>query len=123
MDGWPMPNELPRDATIKSVLGSLGKREDYILCVLKHMRLCEAKHGPAYVRIGVTGTGQYPCHKIVYDHASGAEVLFEAYDEDRPFTDVEVGTRDWSSARMSHDQVKDLLGHVRGYAPGRRSFS
>ena len=75
---------------------------------------CSRQHGNAYVRIGITGLGTYPSHKVIYTDSKGDEILFEAYAERTPFTE-NIGIHNWSSARMSVEEVKVLLGEIRGF--------
>jgi hypothetical protein len=76
---------------------------------------CRSKHGNAHVRIGITGTGRFPSHKIVYASADGAETLFCAYAERTHFTET-IHEHTWSSNRMSLDEVRALLGEM-SYVP------
>ena len=75
---------------------------------------CFKQHGDAYVRIGITGLGTHPSHKIVYTGTNGSEALFKAYAERTPFTE-NLHTHTWSSARMSIEEVKTFLGEIRGF--------
>jgi len=109
---------LAKDSTIRDVLNTLLKPEEYVRVVIGHMSACRRKHKNSFVRIGITGRGKIPSHKVVYDDPSGIEVLYKAYGEETEFTDVEVRISTWSTARMSYDDVGMLLGEIRGYKPG-----
>ena len=102
------------DSTIRDVQPTLGAPEEYVRVVLGHLSACFKQHGNAYVRIGITGSGAFPSHKVVYTNADGGEVLFKAYAERTPF-DTEIHIHTWSSARMSVKEVQTLLGEIRGF--------
>ena len=107
---------LKSDVTIRDVVATLGDKEEYTRVVLEHLMACQAKYGKgnAHVRIGITGTGQFPSHKVVYDDSDGVEALFDAYAERTRFTEnIQIHT--WSTERMSVDQVRALLGEMRGF--------
>ena len=105
---------LKPDSTIRDVRPILAAPDEYIRVVLGHLMACFRQHGNAYVRIGITGLGTHPSHKIVYTDPKGDEMLFKAYAERTPFTE-NIQTHTWSSARMSVEEVKTLLGEVRGF--------
>lgn len=107
---------LARDATIADVLPTLQKPEDYVRTILSNLSVCKREHGNALVRIGVTGTGQVPYHKITYVEPDGSEQLFAAFDGKHRFQGVEVGAAAWSTSGMDFVEVQGLLGKIRGYA-------
>lgn len=109
-----MATKLAPDATIADVLPTLQKPEQYVRVVLANMSACKRIHGNGLVRIGVTGLGQVPYHKISYV-ADGEEVLFDAFDGKHRFDGVEVGTSRWSTATMTFEAVQSLLGDIRGF--------
>jgi hypothetical protein len=107
---------LKPDVTIRDVVSTLADKEEYTRVVLEHLMACQSKHGKgnAHVRIGITGTGQFPSHKVIYDDPEGVETLFDAYAERTRFTEnIQVHT--WSTERMSVDEVRSLLGERRGF--------
>jgi hypothetical protein len=110
---------LKTDDTIRDVLPTLADKEEYTRIVLEHLMACQSKHGKgnAHVRIGITGTGRFPSHKVTYDDPDGVEILFGAYAERNRFTEnIQVHT--WSAARMSVEEVRVLLGELRGFKRG-----
>ena len=111
---------LAKDATIKTVVPTLLKPEEYVRVVIGHMSACRLKHKNAFVRIGITGQGKIPSHKVVYDDLTACEILYKAYGEETEFTDTEIHISTWSSARMAYDEVSRLLGEMRGYKPARQ---
>lgn len=112
-----MASKLAPDATIADVVTTLQKPEEYVRVVLANMSACKRIHGNAMVKIGITGLGQVPYHKISYVAPGGDEELFDAFDGKHRFEGVEVGTARWSTATMSFEEVQTLLADIRGYTP------
>jgi ribulose bisphosphate carboxylase small subunit len=113
----PIYKDIRKDATIREVLPTLLRKEEYLRVVIGHMSECKKQHQNAFVRIGVTGQGKVPSHKIVYDNPDGKETFFKAWGEETLFTDVKIHESTWSTARMSWEEVRDLLGEIRGFKP------
>ncbi len=109
---------LKSDSTIRDVQSTLAKPDEYVRVVLGHMMSCFKQHGNAYVRIGITGHGTHPSHKIVYTGPEGEEALFGAFGERLPFTDNIIHVNTWSTARMSTAEVREFLGEMRGWKGG-----
>ncbi len=111
-----MPTKpLKKDATLNDVVDTLLQPEDHVRRVLSTLSACRMAHGNASVRIGITGQGKIPAHKVVYADDSGKEVMFGAYDQDRPFTDVAIHEDTWSTKTMTFTEVQALLGQMRGF--------
>lgn len=83
---------LASDATIADVVPTLQNPEEYLRVVLQNMFDCNQKHSRVLVRIGITGTGQVPYHKVSFIDPDGLENVYAAYDGKHPFKDA--GTRD-----------------------------
>jgi len=66
------------------------------------------------VRIGITGTGQEPSHKVVYHDPNGEEVTVEAFGGRVPF-ETPLQTHAWSAVAMTFADVQKLLGEIRGF--------
>jgi hypothetical protein len=110
---------LKSDATIRDVQTTLDDPEEYVRVVLAHMMACTRAHGNARVRIGITGRGIVPHHKVTHTGPNATEDLFEAYDGDNKFTDVMVRNgQTWSSASMSVKATRSLLGELRSIKKG-----
>lgn len=110
----PVPTKaLPLDATIDDVRDSLERPDEYVRVVLGNMSACRRKHGNAHVRIGVTGAGKVPYHKITYQYDK-SEQLYDAFDGVSPFA-VAPDDLNWSTKSMSFDDVRNLLGEIRGF--------
>jgi hypothetical protein len=113
-----MASQLKPDATIADVAQTLLEPEEYVRVVLGNMHACKQKHKDAIVRIGITGQGKVPSHKVTY-RDNGDEKLFGAYDGRNPFTDVQIHTDTWSSNFMTYQEVQNLLGSLRGWKGGK----
>lgn len=55
---------LPQGSTISDVRHTLAQPERYVRVVLSNIVGAEREHGPVVVRIGVTGTGQFPHYRL-----------------------------------------------------------
>ncbi len=113
-----MASKLKPDATIEDVIRTLLDPEEYVRVVLGNMQACRQKHGDTIVRIGVTGQGKVPSHKVTF-REDGEERLFGAYDGRNAFTDVQIHTNTWSTNAMTFGEVQNLLGDLRGWKPKR----
>ncbi|TPJ34266.1 hypothetical protein [Mesorhizobium sp. B2-6-5] len=104
---------LASDATLRTVLPTLQKPEGHVRQILENMSACNKKHGNAYVRIGITGTGKVPYHQVSYLDPSGQHVVYGSFDGKNPFQES-PDPRGWSSERMARADVMKLLGEIRG---------
>jgi hypothetical protein len=107
--------ELSKDATLEDVLPTLLKPENHVRVVLKTMQACRRDHGNAHVRIGITGEGKVPYHKVTYFDAPNSEQLFGAYDGQHEARNVTIHESTWSCKSSSFEEVQALLGRIRGY--------
>ena len=114
-----MASKLASNTTIADLLPTLQRPEEYVRVVLANMHACKRVHGNAMVKVGITGSGQVPYHKITFFTAEGSEELFDAFDGKHRFKGVEVGTASWSTENLSFDQVQALLGSIRGFTSNR----
>jgi hypothetical protein len=81
------------------------------------MRQCNAVHGNASIRIGITGTGQKPYYRVTYLSPTGNEQIFGSfYDNHDPLENGFVETDNWSTEPMAFDEVlnfyADAIGHT-----------
>jgi hypothetical protein len=113
------PQALNKDATLADVLTTLVQPEAYLCAVLGNLSRCRMTHGNASVKIGITGQGKYPSHKVLYADAAGQEATYGAFDHDRPFTDVNIQVHTWSTAAMTFAEVQAILGEIRGFKQKR----
>jgi hypothetical protein len=108
--------KLPSNATIKTVWDSrLQSPQKWLTEVLSHMEECRSRYGNAHVRIGVTGLGITPFHKVTFRDASG-EPTYGAWDRTAPFDPLR--SPDWSTESMSLDEVRDFQKQQQPRPPG-----
>ncbi|MCC6918169.1 MAG: hypothetical protein IT548_03140 [Alphaproteobacteria bacterium] len=109
---------LPSDATIATVWPTLTHQRDYVANTRHKAGQCAKMHGNAYVRIGVTGSGQKPCYRIFYLTPDGAEKIFGSYwDNHSPLDNERAINTNWSTAAMSFAQLDALM--LEKHGPGR----
>ena len=112
-----MPADLPRNSTLRELKPTLLNAESFVRRVLGVMLREKRTHGPVVIRLGITGTGKAPNYRI--EDAGGTAVLaidganHEAWSEGAKFEEPE----NWSSATMSEQDIKDLIGEIRPYSP------
>jgi hypothetical protein len=78
------------------------------------MNPCFVKHGNARVRIGITGEGKIPYHKVTFMSADGHEQFYDAFAGESRFQGVKVLENTWSTGFMTYEDVQALLGKLRG---------
>ena len=126
---------LARNATIADVRDDLVKPERYVRLVLSNIVAAEREHGPVVVRIGVTGTGQFPHYRIdrrdrheIFDSELTVDIPFQTINgrNHQPLAIVPEGEeadilRDehWSNGDMTREEVMTLLGEIRRKGPRR----
>lgn len=106
------------DETIIEAVGGLHNPSAYLGGVLVHMRSCALAHGNAFLRLGVTGTGQYPCYRVIYQK-SGMENIFGSFVDSHksipePYNKVVPG--DWSTSATEINEVIALATSLDGPA-------
>jgi hypothetical protein len=85
------------------------------------MRQCNAVHGNAAIRIGITGSGQKPYYRVNYVSAAGNEHIFGSFhDNHDPLENGFVETSNWSSRSMTFDEVLDFYACAIGHT-GKRT--
>jgi hypothetical protein len=121
---------LATDITLADVVAAhtLGRPLDYVRGVLENLHFATRKHGSVFVRLGITGTGQYPHYRIdslerrkgVFDDREHDHFMaLEAYNgrNHRPLVregeEVDI-LRDehWSTRGMAHPDVQALFRSV-----------
>lgn len=111
-----MPPRIDSDSTIETVWPHLSHQRAYVAGVLDKMRKCAKEHGNAFVKIGVTGTGQKPYYRVFYKiNEEKKEIWGSFYDNHEPLENGFVETNNWSSASMSYQAVSDFLADKIGY--------
>jgi hypothetical protein len=114
-------NTIAADSTLEDVQATLLDPEKHVRNVLLTMGDCRKEHGNAHVRIGVTGEGKTPYHKVIYFDAEGREHLFGSYDGLKKDENYQVHEATWSTRSSSYDDVRQLLGRIRGFLPKKPS--
>jgi hypothetical protein len=74
-----MPDILPADATIASLVHELNEPKKYIEGVFAHMWECRREFGSVLVRVGITGTGKAPHYQIEYASKRGETAIYGIY--------------------------------------------
>ncbi|MCZ4346443.1 hypothetical protein [Devosia neptuniae] len=100
-----MQDKLQRTDTIETVWPRLTHQRKYVATVRHRMEQCAKIHGNASVKIGITGSGQKPCYRIIYLKAGEEQVFGSYWDMHDP---LEVGaamTANWSDAAMTFDEL------------------
>lgn len=111
---------IPSDSTLEDVRGTLIDAERHVATVLGTMSPCKKQHGNAHVRIGVTGEGKVPYHKVVFFDGEGKEQLYAAFDGRNKNELYTVHEKTWSTRSMSFAEVQFLLGDIRGFKTANR---
>lgn len=115
LGGEPMKSIIEPDATIEDVVPTLTTPKEYVRAIVSTMVPCFQKHGNATVRIGITGEGKMPFHKISFVGKDGKVEVFGAYSGESVFQDVKIHENTWSTSSMTYDEVRELLGKLRGW--------
>lgn len=112
----PKTTTLPADSTLASIWQKLHDPDAYVRGVL--LALLERDAERAGVRIGISGTGQYPCYQIMRpDGPHGGYLPGERYNDNHtPFTNASISETAWSNKTMCLREVWELFGVVRGWA-------
>lgn len=109
------------DSTIETVWPHLTHQKPYVSGALQKMRQCNAAHGNATIKIGITGTGQRPYYRVSYVSAPESERIFGSfYDNHDPLENGFVETNNWSSRSMTFEEVLGFYANAIGYA-GKRA--
>jgi hypothetical protein len=107
------------DATFRDVLPRLSNPDECLRIAVGQLSDCHRQRGNSGLRMGVTGTGQWPSIKVIYQDEEGRERIFGAYSARIPFSDTQVQEGStWSTTVMSYKAVRDLLGDVRSAQGG-----
>ena len=105
-----MPRKLPSDATLEWVWPHLAHQTEYVSGLLHKMKQCTKENGTAFVRIGVTGTGQKPYYRIFSRNPeSRFEIIYGSfYDNHQELENGFAATNNWSSSNMSVELVEQF---------------
>jgi hypothetical protein len=114
-----MANQLQPDATIAASLPATGK-EEFVRQIVGNMAKCQRLHGATRVRIGVTGAGAAPYHRVSYfDADTGVETPYGAFVGATPFKNLTKvnETDNWSTSFSTLPEIQALLGELRNFKP------
>jgi len=105
-----VPKKIAPDSTIATVWPHLTHQRDYVAGARHKAHLCNEQHGNAFVKIGVTGSGQKPCYRVFYKTADGVEEIFGSYwDTHEPLDNEHAINTNWSTAAMTYEEVDALM--------------
>ena len=111
--------QLAQDATLEDVAGTLLDPQKHVLNILHTMDECRREGHEPLVRIGVTGEGKAPYHKLTFIDENGQEQLYGSYYGRNRDEKYQMHQSTWSEKTMTRDEVAELLGRLRGYKPGQ----
>nr|CAD6611373.1 hypothetical protein RKHAN_02390 [Rhizobium sp. Khangiran2] len=122
--------KLSHDAVISDVIPTLMSPVEYVRAVFHNVHEFRKQHGSGFVRIGITGRGKAPHYRIepdfelggfLDDIIEGGEAVAKHYSafDGRSHTRLEWGMDElrnehWSQGKMSYEEIRDLLGYLRG---------
>ena len=97
----------------------LTHQRDYVAGARHKAKQCYDQHGNAFVKIGVTGSGQKSCYRVFYTETGGSEVIFGSYwDTHDPLDNEQAINTNWSTAAMTFEEVHTLM--VEKHSPPSR---
>lgn len=107
--------KLSKNATLRDVRALLANPEDFVRKAFGVIRTAWKEDNGVTLRLGITGTGQFPNYRI--ESSGGIPILALDGANHQPWPDGEqfdgVGT--WSSTTMSKNEVEELLGEIRNF--------
>lgn len=107
---------LPKDSTLRTVMPMLADPDAFVSRAFGVMHRQTREHGHVAMRLGITGTGQFPNYRIE-DAATGRAIVAIDGANHEPWPEGErfdaIGT--WSEATMSREDVEALLGEIRNF--------
>lgn len=105
-----MPKPISNDSTLRTVWPHLTHQREYVAGVRHKAERCNKEHGNAFVKIGVTGTGQKPCYRVFYKSEDSTEKIYGSYwDTHQPLDNEKAINTNWSTAAMTYDEVHLLM--------------
>jgi len=125
-------HKVARNATIRDVLGTLSNPVEYVRGVFQNLHEMRRENRRVVVRIGSQGYGSAPHYRV--DEQTQREKLFSPGEVEPAYIPlaafrgsghkplVATGDEDilrdehWSTASSSYEELRELLGEVRGVA-------
>ena len=120
---------IPNNSTIASIIGKLSDPDGYVAGVFQNAHDCLKACKTSYVRIGIMGKGRSPHYRTEYDEFGYTYPIpiFKTFDGRNHKVLIEnddiLLDEHWSSERMSYEQVRELLGQIRGFAVKSKAHS
>ena len=108
-------SNLPADTTLADLRHVLADSGEFVRQVSGVMHSATKEHGPVVMRLGITGTGRLPNYRLE-SLASGAPLLALDGNSHKPWPEGAdfTGAANWSRRTRSLEDVRALLGEVRG---------
>lgn len=109
--------KLPSDATLRDLKSMLSDPDAFVSRAFGVLHRVAKDHGDVAMRLGITGTGQFPNYRIE-EATSGRPIIALNGANHEPWPEGEKfdGTGTWSEATMSKAEVEGLLGEIRGFS-------
>jgi hypothetical protein len=108
--------KLPADATLRSLKPLLSDPDAYVSRAFGVMHRISKDHGDIQMRLGVTGTGQFPNYRIEEASTGNPIVPIDGVThQEWPDHEKFDGVGTWSTATMSKSEVETLLGEIRNF--------
>jgi hypothetical protein len=107
---------LSKSETLRTLKPRLADPETFVSRAFGVVHRYARSHGDVRLRLGITGTGQFPNYRIE-DAESGEHLgaFNGANHEPWPEGENIQGVGTWSKATMSRGEVEELLGEVRNF--------
>ncbi len=115
---------LATDATLRGVISTLDDRVNFIPDAYAVINRYNREHGPVVLRLGVSrlSKGKRPNHRID-DAVTGDLVAVMDGNNHQPWTGEDINlTGAWSTAAMTHAEIKQLLSEVRDQGRAKGSI-
>lgn len=114
-----MTTKLPSDATIISVYDKLTDKKQAAAAYNEALQ-CAKSHTGVGIRIGITGSGQKPCYRVVYQDVDGIEHIFGSWwDMGDKLSTIDAVNSNWSTAMVTVEELEAFLRQRTGYAGPR----
>ncbi|MDB5577278.1 MAG: hypothetical protein JWR80_2454 [Bradyrhizobium sp.] len=114
--------------SVRNVITTLEKPEKYVLGIFRNMDALRKEQIASTVSIGITGRGIAPNYRLDASEEADHVKMVERYEypsipfrgqTHQPLTFDFIDNGHWSSAVMTFEEVKNLLGDLRGYQKPR----
>ncbi len=121
-DPLPAIPPLPKDATIRSIVGSVT--EEYVRAVLEKVQQCEREMADALVSIDLAKGVDRPnyCIDAVMDLESRGVMNWQNFSgkTHRPLSEKQERESAWSCRSMTWRELSELIGEIRNFQSKKR---